>query len=84
MTNLEHITNLAEHGACIRAGEERIPLTEELYRDTVGQCERYGYNAVTYELILPGIDDGMAVCIWRDGHVDSGSMRSICGCLAAR
>lgn len=43
-----------------------------------------GYNAVTYELELPGIDDEMAVCVWKDGHVDSGSMRSICDCLASR
>ena len=43
-----------------------------------------GYNAVTYELELPGIDDEMAVCVWKDGHVDSGSTRSICDCLASR
>ena len=43
-----------------------------------------GYNAVTYELELLGIDDEMVVCVWKDGHVDSGSTRSICDCLASR
>ena len=33
-------------------------------------------------LVLPGIEDEMGLCIWKDGHVDSGSMRSICDCLA--
>ena len=85
MTNLDHITSLAKHGACIKAGTERIPLTEEFYSKAVEQCGTGGYNAITYELLLPDCeDDEMAICIWKDGHVDSGSMRSICDCLAAR
>ena len=84
MTSLEHIKTLANHGACIRAGDQRIPLTGDFYRKAVERCIADGCNAITYELELPGIGDEMAVCIWRDGHVDSGSMRRICDCLASR
>ena len=84
MTNLDHILNLANHGACIKAGDTRIPLTEDFYRKAVEACKTGRCNAITYELELPGIDDDFALCVWADGHVDSGSMRSICDCLAAR
>ena len=82
MTNLDHLNSLRSHGAYIKAGDQRIELTEEFFRKAVEQCERGGYNAVTYELVLPGITEEMGLCIWRDGHVDSGSMRRICDCLA--
>ena len=32
--------------------------------------------------LIPGFEDEMGLCIWKDGHVDSGSMRSICDCFA--
>ena len=41
-----------------------------------------GYNAATYDLVLPGIDSELWLAIWKDGHVDSGSPKSICACLA--
>lgn len=81
MTNLEHIKRLAGHGAHLANG---TILTEEFYENAIRQCIQGGYNAITYELVLPGIEDEMAICIWADGHVDSGSMRTICDCLAAR
>ena len=84
MTNLDHLNSLRSHGAYIKAGDQRIELTEDFYRKAVKQCENGGYNAVTYELVLPGITEEMGLCVWRDGHVDSGSMRRICDCLAAR
>lgn len=84
MTNLEHLNSLRSHGARIKAGDQRIDLTEDFYRKAVEQCVSGGYNAVTYELELPGIGDEMGIAIWRDGHIDSGSMRGICDYLAAR
>jgi len=69
---------------CLYRGDQRIDLTNEFYRKAVEQCASGGYNAVTYELILPGITEEMGLCVWRDGHVVSGSMRRICDCLAAR
>ena len=84
MTSLDHIRTLANHGACIKAGDQHIPLTEDVYRKAVEECITGNCNAITYELELPGIDDEMAICVWKNGHVDSGSMRSICDCLASR
>ena len=80
MTNFTaqaHIETLARHGATIKAGDERIALTAAFYRQAVASCERGGCNAITYGLILPGIDEPMMLAIWRDGHVDSGSAESI-------
>ena len=84
MTNLDHIITLQRHGAQLRNPDDGslIPLTEDFYRRAVEACHSGGYNAATYELVLPGIKDEMGLCIWKDGHVDSGSMRRICACLA--
>ena len=84
MTNLDHIRSLINHGACIKAGEQQIPLTEDFYQQAVEQCRTGGYNAVTFDLILPGIEEPMMLAVWADGHVDSGTVKSICGCLASR
>lgn len=80
-----HIQSLSNNGARIKAPDGTTePVSIDFYRKAVEQCRTGGYNAVTYELELPGIDDEMALCVWKDGHVDSGSMRSICDCLASR
>ena len=84
MTSTGHIKTLANHGACIKAGDQRIPLTEDFYRKAVEQCRAGGYNAVTYELELPGIDGDFQICFWCDGHVDSGTTMRIIECLASR
>ena len=83
MTNLDHIATLKRHGAQLRNPDDGslILLTEDFYRQAVEACQNGGYNAATYELVLQGIEDEMGLCIWKDGHVDSGSMRSICACL---
>jgi len=83
MTNLDHIQTLIRHGAQLRGEDGSLtPLTEVFYHKAVEACKSGGYNAATYDLFLPGIEDEMGLCIWKDGHVDSGSIRSICDCLA--
>lgn len=81
-----HIETLRRHGAKIRNPKgEPVELNSFFYYNAIDECIRLGCNAITYELLLPDCgDDEMAICIWKDGHVDSGSMRSICDCLAAR
>ncbi|MBO5536504.1 MAG: hypothetical protein J6B53_14050 [Clostridia bacterium] len=56
----------------------------DFYLRAVEQCNAGGYNAVTYELVLPGIDGEFQIAFWKDGHVDSGSTRRIIDCLASR
>ena len=64
--------------------KKRCP-TAEPFGTSVIHGYRLLFNAITYELLLPDCEDEeMAICIWKTGHVDSGSMRSICDCLAAR
>ena len=83
MTNLDHIQSLIHHGALLRGeGGTLMPLTETFYHKAVKGCHTGGYNAATYDLVLPGIDSELWLAIWKDGHVDSGSLKSICACLA--
>ena len=53
----------------------------DFYRRAVEQCIQGGYNAVTYNLELPGIDAEFMIAFWKDGHVDSGSTERIIDCL---
>ena len=80
---VHHIHTLAAHGAQLRSsdGGSLIPLTEDFYRRAVEACHSGGYNAATYEPVLPDIDGEFWLAIWKDGHVDSGSQKSICACL---
>lgn len=71
--------------SCLIPKEDKATLTKmDFYRRAVEQCIEGGYNAVTFELELPGIDGDFQIAFWKDGHVDSGSTRSICDCLASR
>ena len=79
-----HIETLRRHGARVRTPDGSVELNSFFYYNAIDECIRLGCNAITYDLILPGIEDEMAICIWKNGHVDSGSMRSVCDCLAAR
>lgn len=80
-----HIQSLNNNGARIKAPDGTTePVTMDFYRKAVEQCRTGGYNAVTYELELPGIDGDFQICFWRDGHVDSGTTMRIIDCLASR
>ena len=80
-----HIQSLNNNGARIKAPDGTTePVSMDFYRRAVEQCIEGGCNAVTCELELPGIDGDFQIAFWKDGHVDSGSTRSICDCLAFR
>ena len=80
-----HIQSLNNNGARIKASDGTTePVSMDFYRKAVKQCRAGGYNAVTYELELPGIDGDFQIAFWKDGHVDSGSTRRIIDCLASR
>lgn len=84
MTNTyeDHIRTLQAHGARIATPDGGMELTTDFYLEAVRACGKKGCMAITYELILPGIEEEMGLAIWKDGKVFSGSMRSICDCLA--
>ena len=90
MTNINltaerHIQSLSNNGAHIRRPDGTVePVSMDFYRRAVEQCVQGGYNAVTYELELPGIEGDFQIAFWRDGHVDSGCTNRIIECLAAR
>ena len=66
MTNLDHIQSLIHHGAQLRGeGGTLMPLTEAFYHKAVEGCHTGGYNAATYDLVLPGIDSELLA-----GHLE--------------
>lgn len=77
-----HIETLIRHGAEIKVPDgTSFPLTESFCEEAAGRCISGGYNAVTYDLLLPGVDDPMMIAIWKDGHIDSGSVKGVCAAL---
>ena len=82
---LKHLYSLINHGAAIGKWDGTTEtLTEGFYNEAVEHCKSGRCNAVTCNLLLPQIADPMMICIWKDGHIDSGSIEAISRCLAAR
>lgn len=80
-----HIASLNNNGARIKAPDGSTePVSMDFYRRAVEQCREGGFNAITYELELPGIDGEFMIAFWSTGHVDSGSTQRIIECLASR
>lgn len=81
-TNLAHIEKLRTHGARVRVNGELQEINSFLWDNAVGECLTKGYNAVAFEMVIPETDEPMLLCVWKDGHVDSGSERSVIDCMA--
>ena len=80
-----HLERLRQHGAQVIGPDgNRVELNSYFVGNVVNDCIRMGCNAITYDLFLPDIDEPMMIAIWKDGHIDSGSVKGICDCLAAR
>lgn len=71
-----HIESLQFHGAMV-GEEDPQPLTVGMVEEIIQRCKENGWTAVAYDLKLDGIDDPMAIAIWANGHVDSGSLENI-------
>lgn len=57
LTAERHIASLSNNGTRIKAPDGTTePVNMDFYFRAVEQCNAGGYNAVTYELVLPGID----------------------------
>ena len=77
-----HIQSLSNNGTRIKAPDGTTqPVSMDFYRRAVEECIKGGYNAVTYELELPGIDADFMIAFWKDSHVDSGTTKRIIDCL---
>ena len=78
----KHILPLENCGAQIRRSDGSTePLNMAFYHRAVSLCAKGGFNAVTYDLVLPGADGEFVIAFWRNGDVDSGSSYRITGCL---
>ena len=72
-----HIEVLRRHGARIPTETGSVELNSFFYYNAIDQVNRIGARAITYRLILPDIDDELAIAIHSDGHVDSGSADTV-------
>ncbi len=81
-TNLVHIERLRTHGAKIRVNGELQEINSFFWDGAVSECNAKGYNAIAFEMVIPETDEPMLLCIWKDGHIDSGSERHVIDCMA--
>jgi len=80
----QHVERLRQHGAQVIGPDgNRVELNSFFVGNVINDCIRMNCNAITYDLFLPDIDEPMMIAIWRTGHIDSGSVKSICDCLAS-
>ena len=80
--NLLHINRLRTHGAKVRINGELKEISASFWEQAVCECKAKGFNAIAYELVIPETDEPLLLCVWRDGHVDSGYERHIFDCMA--
>lgn len=80
-----HLESLRLHGAQVIGPDgNRMELNSFFVGNAINDCIRMGCNAITYDLFLPDIGEPLLLAVWRDGHIDSGSVKGICDCLASR
>ena len=69
-------------GAQVRSEDGSFTaVSREFYNNAVSDCIRSGCNAITYDLRIPESEELLMIAIWRNGHIDTGSVQSICDCL---
>ena len=79
---LNHIETLRKHGAQVTGQDgQRTELNSFFYDTAKDECLLKGYEAICYELFLPGIEDRLMIAIHRDGRVDTGSEKNVIMCL---
>ena len=66
----------------IRVNGELKEINSFFWDGAVSECFTKGYNAIAYELVIPEREEPLLLCIWADGHVDSGSERRVIDCMA--
>ena len=72
-----HIEHLRQHGARVLTSDGDTELNSYFVGNAINACIRMGCNAITYAMRLPGIEEELAIAIWRNGHIDSGSADTI-------
>ena len=77
-----HIETLRKHGAHVTGPDgQRTDLSVGFYDAALAGCREGKYNAVCYELFLPGIDEPLLIAVHADGRVDTGSEKAVLRCL---
>ena len=80
MTGKKQVQSLMAHGARLGIVGDRvnsIPFPDGFLSHAIGWLKRNKAQAVTYYMVLPGVEDQMAIRVCVDGHVDTGSMETI-------
>ena len=72
-----HLERLRQHGARVLTADGDTELNSYFVGNAINDCIRMGCNAITYAMKLPEIGEELAIAIWKNGHIDSGSEESI-------
>ena len=79
---LNHIETLRRHGAQVLGPDgRRTELNSFFYDSAKDECWLNNYEAICYELFLPGIDEPLLIAIHSDGRVDTGSAKNVIMCI---
>lgn len=76
-TMRNHVEQLGRHGAYVLTAGGKERLSGAFYDSIVLFCEQYKIQCISYEMYIPETDQPMSLAIWRNGHVDSGSVEHI-------
>ncbi len=72
-----HLERLRKHGARVLTAEGDTELNSYFVGNAINTCIQAGCNAIIYTMRLPGIEEDLAIAIWKTGHIDSGSPETI-------
>ena len=82
---IRHIETLCRHKATLRGSNgSSEPFTRAFYNNALFECATKGYSAIVYDMVLPDVKEKTQLVIWRNGHIDSGSVKNIEALLKAR
>ena len=68
-----HLEKLIHHGAKVADKDGLKPLSLFFAEKAMEECRRTHCHAIIYDLVMPDIEDPLAIAIRADGHIDSGS-----------
>lgn len=74
---MRHLESLIRHGAQVVDGDGEKPLNASFVAKAREECRRLHIHAILYDLILPDIEEPLAIAIWADGRIDSGSAENV-------
>ena len=76
-----HIDRLRRHGAKVILDGIPTEINSYFYDRAVSECWLKDYLGIMFKMTIPETDEILALAIYADGHVDSGSADLVMRCV---